>query len=313
MEEFIRSNLDKGNVIGPLKSLPTNFRASPLGAFIKKHSGKLRVIHDLSFPPGNSVNDCINELDCSVSYTKVGEAVELCKTMSEPWLAKTDLTAAYLSCPIRISDRPYLGFNWADESGVVQSYSFTSLCFGLKPSARLFDNAATALQYICIQRGASSNTIHYLDDLLTLSNSEQGCRESLDIIIETCKLAGFGIQSKKTHGPSRVIEFLGLIIDTVNKQVRISEERLREVRDELYEWANTETVTKRELLSIVGKLQFCAQVVRQGHMFTRRLIHRAKKVKNLHNKVKIDSSCKKDIKWWLRCMSEHNGISWFPH
>ena len=93
--QFIQENLQLGAVAGPLDP-PPGYRASPLGAFQRKSSKKVRVIHDLSWPPGDSVNDFIPSSECSVKYVTVENVANLCMLYQEPWLVKMDLRAAFL-------------------------------------------------------------------------------------------------------------------------------------------------------------------------------------------------------------------------
>jgi hypothetical protein len=68
----IQNDLDLGRKSGPYTTIPcANFRSSPLGAFAKKHTGKVRIIHDLSWPPGEAVNTFIHADLCSVNYISV--------------------------------------------------------------------------------------------------------------------------------------------------------------------------------------------------------------------------------------------------
>ena len=63
-----------------------------MGVFLKKRSPrKIRVIHDLSWPPGESVNDHIFE-DCSVHYITMDKIASLVKHCgSGCFMAKLDL------------------------------------------------------------------------------------------------------------------------------------------------------------------------------------------------------------------------------
>ena len=76
VNEFIQKELSLGRLLGPfpriaaLSSLPVN----RIGVVPKGHNmGKWRLITDLSFPHGASVNDGINPLFCSLCYTTVNE------------------------------------------------------------------------------------------------------------------------------------------------------------------------------------------------------------------------------------------------
>ena len=193
----------------------------------------------------------------------------------------------------------------------VNCYRFASLPFGLRSSSKLFQDTADCLKHICVKNGASTSTISYLDDSLTIANTFHECEKSLGIIVRTSESCGFNVQYKKLAGPSKKLEFLGICIDTVRKELSISEARLNDILQELEKWLSKSHATKRQILSIIGKLQFCAKVVRSGVMFIRRLIQCSKKLKNLHNVAKLSYETKKDLKWWFHCIRSHNGMTWF--
>ena len=68
VNEYINRHIRSGAIEGPLDVIPRNFVGSPLGAFEKGSPKKLRIIHDLSWPPGGAVNDHIDKDDYSVQY-----------------------------------------------------------------------------------------------------------------------------------------------------------------------------------------------------------------------------------------------------
>jgi hypothetical protein len=71
----IEKDISLGRKSSPFTSIPcNNFRSSPLGAFAKKHSTKVRVIHDLYWPPDLGVNTFIPSDICSVSYIRTSRA-----------------------------------------------------------------------------------------------------------------------------------------------------------------------------------------------------------------------------------------------
>ena len=165
---YIEKHKASGAIQGPLEIANIDFRGSPLGAFEKVVNGKLRVIHDLSWPPGEAVNDSIPKDSYTVQYSTVHDAVKLASKYPDIWFAKADLADAYLTCPVRFEDRHYLGFSWPNSQGIDESYWFSSLPLGLRSSARLFSDYTEALNFIAKKNGASDNTIFYLDDVLTI-------------------------------------------------------------------------------------------------------------------------------------------------
>ena len=77
--EILSSDLQKQLYYNRLVQIdPTTealFVCSPLG-LVPKHDGGWRRIHDLSFPPGNSVNDGIPQEWGSLEYTIFDEVVD---------------------------------------------------------------------------------------------------------------------------------------------------------------------------------------------------------------------------------------------
>ena len=92
------------------------------------------------------------------------------------------------------------------------------------------------------------------------------------------------------------MEYLGIVLDTNLMQARISEERLKDILKELHQWEHKTSATKREVLSLVGKLQFVSRVVRPGRTFVRRMISLAKQIPHLHYKITLTPDFMKDIK-----------------
>jgi hypothetical protein len=68
---------------------------------------------------------------------------------------------------------------------------------------------------------------------------------------------------------------------------------------------------KRELLSLLGHLNFASTVVVPGRSFISRLIEASKSVAKLHYYVHLNCETKKDIVMWHKLLTDWNGISIF--
>ena len=69
---------------------------------------------------------------------------------------------------------------------------------------------------------------------------------------------------------------------------------------------------QKELLSLIGKLAFAAEVVRSGRLFLRRLIDLSTSVTKLHHHIILNLEAGKDIRWWSDFLSTWNCISIIP-
>ena len=71
-----------GRIAGPFEATPfPDFMISPLGLVPKKTPSEFRLIHDLSFPRGFSVNDGIPRALSSVHYASTDDAIKFVKQL----------------------------------------------------------------------------------------------------------------------------------------------------------------------------------------------------------------------------------------
>ena len=64
--------------------------------------------------------------------------------------------------------------------------------------------------------------------------------------------------------------------------------------------------TKRELLSLIGKLSFAAKVVQPDRIFLCRLIDSSTTVRELRHHISINREAQRDIEWWLEFLPTWN-------
>lgn len=101
------------------------------------------------------------------------------------------------------------------------------LPFGLSSAPKVFNALADALEWIVAQEGVES-IFHYLDDFAVVGKPDSlECQRALDILIHTCKQLGVPLAVDKQDGPTMIITFLGIIIDTLKQELRLPEDKLR--------------------------------------------------------------------------------------
>ena len=101
----ILKELHRGHTAGPFDA-PTlpKMHCSPLGAAPKK-DGSMRIILDLSFPKGHSVNDGIPIESCQVRYNSFDDALGMINaTGKDCFMTKIDIKHAFRLCPVREED-----------------------------------------------------------------------------------------------------------------------------------------------------------------------------------------------------------------
>ena len=80
----------------------------------------------------------------------------------------------------------------------------------------------------------------------------------------------------------------------------------------LERWTGKRTCTKRQLKSLVGKLNHICKVVRPGRTFLRRLIDLSTTVKRMHHHITLNNEARADIQWWLDFLPHWTSKSMIP-
>ena len=158
----------------------------------------------------------------------------------------------------------------------------------------------------------AADLIHYLDDFLLAGPPGQPtCSESTETMLRVCEKLGIPVALDKLEGPATTITFLGITIDTTLQQLRLPPDKLQEMTLLIKSWLGKHKTTKRDLLSLIGKLSFAAKVVPSGRLFLRRLIELSTTVSKLHHHIHLNVEAREDIIWWNRFFPSWNGVSIF--
>ena len=90
--------------------------------------------------------------------------------------------------------------------------------------------------------------------------------------------------------------FLGIYVDTQKMQLHVPLDKMVRLRAATASWSHHRpSQRKRDLLSLIGRLDHAAKVVRPGHAFIRRLIDRANTVSSLEHHIRLNSAAKQDL------------------
>ena len=115
VDSYIRSETQEGRMLGPLPpGHIQGLHVNRMGVIPKGHTpGRWRLITDLSYPEGNSVNDGIQAEWCSLKYTSTEVVAEAAQRLGKgALLAKLDIKSAYRLVPVHPRDRDLLGIEW---------------------------------------------------------------------------------------------------------------------------------------------------------------------------------------------------------
>ena len=280
---------------GPFEpsSLP-QLHISRFGIIPKKATNKWRLICDLSSPEGYSINDGISEELSSLSYVSVDDAADRILALGQgSMLAKVDIRSAYRIIPVHPDDRHLLGMEW---QGIV--YIETALPFALRSAPKIFNAVADAAEWIVRAEGAQE-ILHYLDDFLLIGPPRSdSCATSLTKLLSVFDRLGIPIAEDKLEGPATCLVFLGIELDTLQMSLRLPIEKLQELRELVQTWLRRRFCSKKELQSLIGKLQHACKVVRAGRTFLRRMFALLSVADRSHHHIRLNVAFKSDLMWW---------------
>ncbi|RXN38444.1 poly [Labeo rohita] len=308
---LVKKEIDANFMIGPYAVPPFPiFRVSPIGVATRKFSGKKRLIIDLSSPhnsPFPSINSLIPLEEFSLHYHDVDQAITLIKDAGRgAWLAKVDITSAFKVMPIHPDFWHLFGIRWKNEF-----YFAVRLTFGCRSSPKIFDTLSEAICWILSNNYNIPYLIHLLDDFLIVSPPDSVPAAHLLTIQKLFSELGIPLAQDKTEGPSTSIEFLGINLDSQKFLASLPKEKIDRTIVIASTLLTNTSCSKRELLSILGHLNFAMRIIPQGRPFISHLLSLASSAHALEDRISINDSCRSELSLWISFLKQWNGLSFF--
>jgi len=295
-----------GRILGPFDKKPiSTLRISSIGLVEKPDNG-WRLITHLSSPNQFSVNDFIDPALCKVKYTSFDKVVNMISELGESArIAKSDISQAFRLLIVNPADFDLLGIKINDKY-----YIDKCLPMGCSISCSLFEKFATFLQWV-VQTKCGLNTLdHYLDDFLFAGSAlSNDCSVLMSTFFEVSNEIGVPIAKDKTIGPTTVLTFLGLEINTVLMVVRIPAIKLEKLKLEILNLLKMKKIKLRNFESLIGQMSFCARAIPSARAFLRRFYDLLSviKIKKPFYKIRITNEVKSDALVWLEFLQNFNG------
>ena len=302
----LREYIDFGAVIPLPSDHPLPFGIQPLHVIIKPEK-KPRLVIDLS----RNLNDHL-EYEY-FSYSSVREAVE--RSTPGCWYCKLDLTNCFLSFPLHPSARPHFIIEFEG-----RLYQFMRMPFGLSSAPRICTMLLSVVAFRLARLGVSEH-LRFLDDFLLMKREEHTALAARLTAQGVFRAFGLVVNAGKTEGPAQRLAFLGILLDSVKQTLECTPERVIELRTLLRSARDSRYILLSQLSTLIGKLQFAAQVLSGARPFTKRLIdartERTAAVTRAHSgnaqlfalrhtRV-FTRSFRADIKFWLAHLHQWNG------
>jgi hypothetical protein len=275
---------------------------SPLGAVPKREKGKIRIIQDCSRPPGGAPND-FAEIS-PFKFQSVQNAVDLLHRGD--FMCKIDLKDSYRSVRIHPSSFEATGLKWRFQGDSFDTYMVDkALPMGMSHSPAVFNKLTQAVRAMMKKRGF--DIVAYLDDFWLSASTYGECTRALNTLLALLRKLGFAINYSKVECPCQRLTFLGIEFDSLAMTLQLPENKLGVLHSEICEFYLRSKVSKRELQSLAGKLNWATSVINGGRSHLRRLIDRISTLRQPWHRTRLTHDMKADLQFWIDYMYFFNG------
>ena len=185
------------------------------------------------------------------------------------------------------------------------------LPFGLRSAPFKVNTLSDALEWIALVELLITSVEHILDDFIIGEATEAECSISLQSLLIMFRNLGVPIAPRKMVGPTQIIEFIGIVLDSIKLEAHLPQDKVEHIKEALYEWECKKTCTLKELQSLTGTLNFACKVVPPGRPFLQRMIALTKGIQKPHYHVRLNNGFREDLKMWQRFIDCWNGTNMF--
>ncbi len=159
-----------------------------------------------------------------------------------------DLKNGYHHIDIFHLHQEYLGFEWKGKF-----YCFTVLPFGLSTTGSVFTRVLKVL--VKKWRSMGIQLVLYLDDGIGICDSFSSCLETIKVIRDDLRSAGFVVNEEKSlWEPQQVAKWLGFVFDTNNMTISVPEKKLENLVNSIEVLIKKNSVSARLLAQVIGKI-----------------------------------------------------------
>jgi hypothetical protein len=308
VERHIQVEIEQQALVGPFEKQPFVqwCHSSPLMTREKKGSDARRIITDMSWPIGHSVNAFIPKDSYQGQPTKT--TLPTLQTILQKvrqfgknsYMSGIDISRAYSQLRVDPLDWPLQGINWDDKF-----YVATSIQFGSRWGAYASQSTHQAICELLKSEGVEAAV--YIDDYLLIHKSLLGAQQGFGRAKELLTDLGIDQAIHKEQPPTQVIHWIGYIINTIQMTVSIPPEKIKEIIQMLCNWVTKQNASKHELQKVLGKLHYVSRCSHPARLFVGRMLNtlRAAPPKGT---IALSQEFKADILWFLRFLPLYNAI-----
>ena len=262
----------------------------------KKEEGKYRPIINLK-----GVNK-------HIPYEKFKmESLKNLKSLlrEDDYMVKIDLKDAYFCIPLDKGSRKYVRFEWGKNL-----YEFVCLMFGLGPGPKIFTKMMKVP--VTLLRKLKIRLIIYIDDMLLLGATMEEILTARDTALHLLRSLGLVINMEKSIlEPSRLMEFLGVMVNSRKMTLSIPREKMEKLIASCRRTLTSKSLPLRKLAQMIGKLQATAPAFTYAPLQIRYLqqdlIQGVQSSGSYESMITLSKEARMELEWWIDNITLLNG------
>jgi len=287
-----------------LKTIPKYFRNSPLSVVPKPEGGN-RLIQNLSFPNGNSVNDQIPEADGKVVYDDISSLAKVIVVLHSlgmrgwvPW--KLDVSRAFRNIPLHPLFALRNGVILSSRNKKMIPFIDSQACFGGRPFPRAFCSLQDMIGWIATERFGVGILLRFVDDHFGISPVDPGESEPRDMINLRKVFALLGVPTNDKFGSGEGLVIIGKEISYHHATIQFSKEKLIRYMTTCDHFARAQNMTLKEVEHIGGVFNYCVEICPIGKPYNTILDKVKAKYfgKNDRFSIEITDDMRESFRWW---------------
>ena len=176
---------------------------------------------------------------------------------------------------------------------------------GMRTAPYIAQRITNAIRYIHQQM--EYYLLNYVDNFVGAELAEK-VWQAYEFLTKLLNELWIDTSPEKLVPPTSRIEFLGVTLDSQMLTMEIPQDKIEDTKQELDTWLYKTKATRKEIESLVGKLQFMGKCIKPGRIFIARLINWIRGLpRKGYNTIPLEA--RRDMAWWGRYLQHFNGVS----
>ena len=216
-----------------------------------------------------------------------------------------DLKSGYHHIEIFEEHCQFLGFSWT-EKGVTRFYVFLVLPFGLSSAGYIFTKVCREL--VRYWRSFGVKIVVYLDDGIGAVEGNDRCKLVSNFVRASIEESGFiANEEKSIWEPTQIMNWLGLVINTYNFTLQISQKRIDKALQKIERIRFLPKASARQVSSIRGSID--SQSIVLGavtSLFARNMNRFISAATSWDKTTCLTSGVREELEFWARNLPSLN-------